>query len=101
RYPEGTACAEVLIVGEEGGASAKTVFTGFGVAFVFAFLRSGLKLFQETVAFPIERLKGAVFSIDAAPELLGVGYIIGTRISNTMVAGSVLAYLVIAPLIVM
>src|SRR5438034_461882 len=50
RYPEGTACADVLIVGEQGGATARTVFVGFGIAFVFQFIRSGLKLFQDTVA---------------------------------------------------
>ncbi|MBN1419173.1 MAG: OPT/YSL family transporter, partial [Planctomycetes bacterium] len=101
RYPEGTACAEVLIVGEEGGASAKTVFAGFGLAFAYNFINRGVKLFRETISTPIEGLKGAVFGMDVAPELLGVGYIIGPRIASIMVAGGVLAYLVLVPAIVM
>ncbi len=99
KYPEGTACAEVLIVGEKGGATALTVFVGFGVAFVFQFLRSGFKFFQDTVSYPLTWFKGATPALETDPALLGVGYIIGTRISCIMVAGGVLAAFVLMPAI--
>lgn len=99
RYPEGTACADVLIVGEQGGASAKTVFTGFGVAFVYQFLNQGLHLWREVVERPLAWFQKATPSIEVTPALLGVGYIIGTRISCIMVAGGVLAYLMLTPAI--
>lgn len=99
KYPEGTACADVLIVGEQGGATARTVFAGFGIAFCFQFLRSGLKLFQDTVSYPLSWFRGATPSLETDPALLGVGYIIGTRISCIMVAGGVLASFVLTPAI--
>jgi putative OPT family oligopeptide transporter len=104
KYPEGTACADVLIVGEQGGATAKLVFIGFGLAFVYKFVMQGLQLFKDAVNMPLWRgkagLPGAVLGSEVAPELLGVGYIIGARIGSTMLAGGVLAYMVIAPMIV-
>ena len=99
RYPEGTACADVLIVGEQGGASAKTVFTGFGIAFVYEILRMGTKLWKETVAYPLAWFQKASPAIEVNPVLLGVGYIIGTRISCIMVAGGVLASFLLIPAI--
>lgn len=104
-YPEGTACADVLIVGEKGGATAKMVFAGFGIASVYKFLTSGINLWKDTVNWALSTasgkgLPGAVFGSEISPELLGVGYIIGARIGSTMLAGGVLAYLVIAPMIV-
>jgi putative OPT family oligopeptide transporter len=99
RYPEGTACADVLIVGEQGGATARTVFIGFGIAFVYQFARLGLKLFQDVVAKPLTWFKGAEPALETDPALLGVGYIIGTRISCIMVAGGVLAAFVLMPAI--
>ncbi len=99
KYPEGTACADVLIVGEKGGATARTVFVGFGIAFLFQFIRSGLKLFQDTVSYPLSWFKGATPSLETDPALLGVGYIIGTKISCIMVAGGVLAAFVLTPAI--
>src|SRR5690348_14467420 len=104
-YPEGTACADVLIVGEQGGATAKMVFFGFGVAFIYKFLMAGLGLWKDTLNFPLfgakgRGLRGAIFGGETSPELLGVGYIIGPRISSIMLAGGVLAYLVIVPAIV-
>lgn len=99
KYPEGTACADVLIVGEQGGATARTVFAGFGIAFCFQFIRSGLKLFQDTVSYPLSWFKGATPSLETDPALLGVGYIIGTRIACIMVAGGVLASFVLTPAI--
>jgi putative OPT family oligopeptide transporter len=98
-YPEGTACAKVLIVGEQGGASAVTVFTGFGMAFVYQVLMQGLKLWDEYPKRGFEKFKAAVLSCEASPILLGVGYIIGPRIAAVTFAGGVLAYLVLTPAI--
>jgi putative OPT family oligopeptide transporter len=102
KYPEGTACADVLIVGEKGGATAKTVFVGFGIAFVFAFLMRAMKLWKDTLSVKLytasgQGLKKGVLGSELGPELLGVGYIIGPRIASIMVAGGVLAYLVLVP----
>jgi putative OPT family oligopeptide transporter len=106
RYPEGTACADVLIVGEEGGATAKTVFAGFGLAFLHKFLMKAMSLWKEDVNINLFTQKGAglrggVLGGELAPELLGVGYIIGPRIASIMMAGGVLAYLVLVPMIVL
>ncbi len=106
KYPEGTACADVLIVGEEGGASAKTVFVGFGLAAVHKFCMDALGLWRRDVEQPLYTesgagLQGGVIGSEVAPELLGVGYIIGPRIASIMIAGGVLAYLIIVPLIKM
>jgi putative OPT family oligopeptide transporter len=100
-YPEGTACAKVLIVGEQGGSSAKTVFAGFGLSFVYQVLMLGLKLWKETPGKAIPGYKGAVVSLEANPVLTGVGYIIGFRTSCVMVGGGILAYLVLVPAIVL
>jgi putative OPT family oligopeptide transporter len=104
KYPEGTACADVLIVGERGGATAVMVFVGFAIAFIYKFAMQGMNLFKDTVNAALSRgksgLPGAVLGSEVSPELLGVGYIIGPRIGSTMLAGGVLAYLVIAPMIV-
>jgi putative OPT family oligopeptide transporter len=99
KYPEGTACAEVLIVGEEGGSSAKTVFSGFGIAFVYYFLNTGLKLWKDVASTSLSWFKGAVPAIEVNPALLGVGYIIGTKISCIMAAGGVLSSFVLIPAI--
>ena len=98
-YPEGTACAKVLIVGEQGGSSARTVFTGFGLAFVYQILMEGLKLWQQYPARAFERFKGAVVGCEVSPVLLGVGYIIGPRIAAVTASGGILAYLVLTPTI--
>jgi putative OPT family oligopeptide transporter len=105
-FPEGTACADVLIVGEKGGASAKTVFAGFGIAFAHKFLMKALGLWQEEANQPLstkdgQGLKGGVIGGELSPELLGVGYIIGPKIASITMAGGVLAYLVIVPAIVL
>src|SRR6476620_6499349 len=106
KYPEGTACAEVLIAGEKGGATGKMVLIGFALGFIYQFCVKGLVLFQEELARPLyETVKGKVVGLKASVSmemiavLLGVGYIIGPRISCVMVAGGVLAYLVIGPTI--
>jgi putative OPT family oligopeptide transporter len=99
RYPEGTACADVLIVGEQGGSSAKMVFTGFGIAFVYQVLRQGLKFWKDTVGHPLAWFQKANPAMDVDPVLMGVGYIIGTRISCIMVAGGVMASFLLIPAI--
>jgi putative OPT family oligopeptide transporter len=99
KYPEGTACADVLIVGEQGGSSAKTVFAGFGVAFLYQFVMQGLKLWNDVPTRALAWFKGAAPAMEVNPALLGVGYIIGTRISCVMVAGGVLAAFVLIPAI--
>ncbi len=97
-YPEGTACAQVLIGGEKGGTTGATVFVGFGIAFLHKFLTLGFNVLKETLSFPVTAInKAAVFAADMASELLGVGYIIGSRTSAIMMAGAVLGYLVIIP----
>ncbi len=99
-YPEGTACAEVLIAGEKGGNAATTVFAGLGIASVFKFLTDGLKLFPSEISYSFKSYKGSGIGADTLPALLGVGYICGAQISAYMLAGGVLAWLVIMPLIV-
>lgn len=98
-FPEGTACAEVLIVGEEGGTSARTVFTGFFVGLFYKIFNSGLRLWEEAPSRLLGFFKGAGVSAEVSPELLGVGYIIGPRIACTMAAGGVLASWVLTPAI--
>jgi putative OPT family oligopeptide transporter len=101
-YPEGTACAKVLIVGEHGGSNARNVFTGFGLGFVYQILMQGLKLWPGEWEQPITAIKGytkAVVSLEPAPALLGVGYIIGPRIASVMVGGGMLTALMLTPMI--
>src|SRR6266704_1063760 len=81
-YPEGTACAEVLIAGEQGGVNAKTVFQAFGLAFTYKLLMTALKLWQEYPGRVLRWFQGAEVRVEAAPELMGVGYIIGPRIAG-------------------
>ncbi|MFL5330536.1 MAG: OPT family oligopeptide transporter [Gemmataceae bacterium] len=113
KFPEGTACAEVLMAGEKGGSTAQMVFAGFGLGFVYQFLMLACKLWQDEIAQPLWKtivgaggntttsgLKGGVLSNEMSPALLGVGYIIGPRIASIMVAGGFLAYLVLVPAIV-
>ena len=98
-YPEGTACAEVLLAGEKGGAKAGTVFAGLGASAVYKFIADGLRLFPGEVDFEFRRYKGAGIGIDVLPALAGVGYICGPKISAYMLAGGTIAWLVIMPLI--
>ena len=97
-YPEGTACAEVLLAGEEGGTSAKTVFAGMGVSAVFKFITDGLKVVPGVVTAPIRSLRTA-FSAEVYPALLGVGYICGIKIASYMFAGALLGWFVLIPAI--
>ena len=98
-YPEGTACAEVLLAGEKGGAKAGTVFWGLGIAAVYKFIADGLKLFPSQVHFDIKAYKGSAVGVDVLPALVGVGYICGVKISSYMLAGGVMGWLVLMPLI--
>lgn len=99
-FPEGTACAEVIMAGDEGGEKAKLVFTGIGLGAVYKVLMNMLKGWSESVNYDFKGvLKGGTLGIDATPALLGVGYIIGPRIAALMMSGAVLGYLGIAPLI--
>lgn len=98
-YPEGTACADVLIVGETGGTNAKTVLAGFGGGFLYKVFGETMKLFQMTPQKKFASFKGASIGGELTPEMLGVGYIIGPRTASQMMAGGVLAYLILIPLI--
>jgi len=98
-YPEGTACADVLIAGEKGGNLAKLVFSGLGVGTAYKFLMSIFNMFKDTPEYAMKFFKGATVAGEITPELLGVGYIIGPRISGVMVAGGILSALVLTPLI--
>ena len=98
-YPEGTACAEVLLAGEKGGASAKPVFAGMGIAALFKFLVDGLGVVAGVVTAPIKALK-TEFSAEVYPALVGVGYICGHKISSFMFAGGLIGWFVCIPAIV-
>lgn len=97
-YPEGTACAEVLLAGEKGGNKAAVVFLGLGFAAIYKFLADGLKLFHSQIHYEISKYKGSAIGIDILPALTGVGYICGARISSYMFSGGVLGWLVLLPL---
>ncbi len=101
-FPEGTACADVLVAGEKGGNLATKVYLGLGVAFVYKFLMSILHLWKDVPSYVFSKksaLPNGTVNGEIVPELLGVGYIIGYRISGIMVAGGVLSWLVLIPLI--
>ena len=100
-YPEGQACAEVLIAGEEGGAKASTVFSGLGIAAVYKFVTDGLKVFPSEITYDISAYKGSGVGIDVLPALAGVGYICGAKVSSYLFAGGILGWLVIMPLMVL
>ena len=99
-YPEGTACAEVLLAGEEGGAKASTVFAGMGFAAIFKFIIDGLKLVAGEISTSVKGFAGEI-GTQIYPAVMSVGYICGARISSYMFAGGVLSWLVIIPLIVL
>ena len=98
-YPEGTACSEVLLAGEEGGASARNVFAGLGIAAVYKFIADGLKVFPSEIAYDFKNYKGAGCGMDVLPSLVGVGFICGPKISSYMFGGGILAWFVLMPLI--
>lgn len=102
-YPEGTACGDVLKAGEKGGDFAKTAFWGLGVAFGYAILQKILHVIAETPFWATKQANkffpSAKISGEITPEYLGVGYIIGPRIAGVLVAGGVLSWLVLIPLL--
>jgi putative OPT family oligopeptide transporter len=98
-YPEGTACAEVLLAGEEGGASAATVFAGMGLAAAFKLIVDGLKVVPGVITAPVKALKTEL-SAEVYPALIGVGYICGPKIASYMFAGGLLGWFVLIPAIV-
>ena len=97
-YPEGTACADVLLAGEEKGAGANTVFAGMGLAALLKFIVDGLKVVPGKITIPIKGLKTAI-STEVYPALLGVGYICGPKIASYMLSGGVIGWLVLIPAI--
>jgi putative OPT family oligopeptide transporter len=100
-YPEGTACADVLVAGERGGALAKTVFMGLGVGAFWKALSWIVQIFPTAIGKSISRtgvLPNATLNVDISPEYMGVGYVIGPRIAGVMFAGGVLSWLVLLPL---
>lgn len=99
-YPEGTACAEVMLAGEKGGSSASTVFAGLGFAAVFKFIIDGLKVVSGEVSLKVKGFAGEI-GTQIYPAVMSVGYICGARISSFMFAGGVLSWLVLIPLIVL
>ena len=99
-YPEGTACAEVLLAGEKGGANASTVFAGMGFAALFKFIIDGLKLVSGEISASVKGFAGQI-GTRIYPAVMSVGYICGARISSYMFAGGVLSWLVLIPLIVL
>lgn len=97
-FPEGTACAEVLLAGEEGGEKSKVVFSGLGIAALYKFITDGIKLFPSEIQWNIKSLKTG-FGMDVLPALTGVGYICGLKISSYIFAGGILGWFVLIPLI--
>jgi putative OPT family oligopeptide transporter len=101
-YPEGTACADVLVAGERGGALAKTVFLGLGIGAMWKALSWIVQMFRTTIGYTFARTSffpNATINLDLSPEYMGVGYVIGPRIAGEMFAGGVLSWLVLLPLL--
>ncbi len=99
-YPEGTACAEVLLAGEKGGANAGTVFAGMGFAALFKFIIDGLKLVSGEISFRVKGFAGEI-GTQIYPAVMSVGYICGARIASFMFAGGIVSWLVLIPMIVL
>lgn len=99
-YPEGQACAEVLLAGEEGGANATTVFAGMGIAAVFKFIIDGLKVVPSEVSLRFKGFAGEI-GTQIYPAVMSVGYICGPKISSYMFAGGIVSWMVFIPLIVL
>jgi len=100
RFPEGTACAEIITAGDEGGSKALKVFAGLGIGAVYKIFMSIGRFWSESPGYDFKGvMRGGTIGIDATPALLGVGYIIGPRIAALMMAGAVMGYLGIGPLL--
>ena len=100
-YPEGQACAEVMLAGEEGGSNASTVFAGMGFAALFKFIIDGLKVIPGEITLNIKKLYPSAIGTQIYPAVMSVGYICGPRISSYMFAGGVLSWMVLIPIIVL
>jgi putative OPT family oligopeptide transporter len=98
-YPEGMACAEVLVAADAGGTQARNVFTGLGLGALYKWLMSGLNLWPRDAWAKVPFLPKGQVGVDVAPALIGVGYILGARIGLVMVGGSAIAWLIIIPII--
>ncbi|MCD4689919.1 oligopeptide transporter, OPT family [bacterium] len=98
-FPEGTACAEVLVAGDTGGERIRRVMTGVGFGAVYTFLMQGLGLWPNRVTWSFQRASGATIGADLKAALLGVGYVIGPRIAGVMLAGGAVGWLVLIPMI--
>ena len=98
-FPEGTACAEVLLAGEEGGSKAGSVFKGLGIAAVYKFVADGFGVFPSEIAYAFKGFAGSQIGIQVLPSLAGVGFICGPKISSYMLAGGTLSWFVLMPAI--
>ncbi|HVC91854.1 MAG TPA: oligopeptide transporter, OPT family [Acidobacteriaceae bacterium] len=100
-YPEGTACADVLLAGERGGSFASRVFWGLGLGAVYTLFQNGnlFSAWPSTPNYEPRWLPGSAIRADATPEYLGVGYIIGPRVAGTIFSGGVFSWLVLMPAI--
>ena len=98
-YPEGTACAEVLLAGEEGGSKASVVFAGLGISAVYKFIADGLKVFPSEIEWAVPGYTNCAIGIDVLPALVGVGYICGYKISGYMFSGALVGWFVLIPMI--
>ncbi|MGN0394508.1 MAG: OPT family oligopeptide transporter, partial [Coprococcus sp.] len=97
-FPEGTACAEVLLAGEEGGRKSRLVFSGLGISAGYKFITDGLRLFPSEISWNINSYKGAAIGMDVLPALLGVGFICGARVASYMLGGAVAGWFVLMPM---
>jgi len=98
-FPEGTACAEVLLAGEEGGSKSKLVFSGLGISAAYKFITDGLYLFPSEINWNISAYKGSAIGMDVLPALVGVGYICGARVASYMLGGAIIGWFVLMPVI--
>jgi len=97
-FPEGTACAEVLLAGENGGTKTKIIFSGLGIAATYKFITDGLKVFPSQISWQLKSIKTG-FGLDVLPALTSVGFICGIKVSSYIFAGGVLSWFVLIPLI--
>ena len=100
-FPEGTACGEVLVAGDRSGGRVRQVMTGLGVGALYRFLMEGLGLWNDVPSWRVRGYEGAEIGVEAAPSLLGVGYVIGPKIAAVMLGGGALGWLVLIPFIKM
>lgn len=96
-FPEGTACAQVLMAGDRGGVTARPVFLGIALGAVYQFAMRGMLLWRETVSVTLTSLHKATFGMELSPLFLGVGFLIGPRIASTMLLGGVLGWSILLP----